>query len=255
MKCLNADMQEVTVVIPCRNEADSIAQVIGDFRKSTLVNRAFDFDILVVDNNSTDDTAAVAARAGARVIHESRRGKGYAMRTGFRNISPGAAYVVMLDGDSTYKSEEVLRLLEPIHHNFCDVVVGSRLGGKMYDDSMALGNRGFNWLCVFLVRLFYRANVTDALSGYYAWKREVIDTLLQHLRASGFALEMEMITRMARLKYEMYSVPISYHKRTAGAGIRPLDSLPILQMFVQNLHWSPRSPSLVKVSAEKQAET
>lgn len=231
----------VTVVIPCYNEAGSIAQVVKSFYTSKLVNNAFDFDILVVDNNSKDDTAAIAREAGARVLHEHKQGKGHAMRTGFRNIHPQADYVVMLDGDATYKSQEVLRLLEPIHHGFCDVVVGSRLSGKMLANSMAFGNRGFNWLCVFIVRFFYRANVTDILSGYYAWRRDVIEKVAPQLHASGFALEMELITKMARMKYDMYSVPISYQKRTSGSGISPLDSIPILKMFLRNLFWKPTS--------------
>ena len=243
---------KVTVVIPCYNEAGNIENVIRAFHKSTLARQAFDFDILVVDNNSEDTTAVIAQNAGARVIFETRQGKGYAMRTGFRNIDPEAAYVVMLDGDDTYSPEEVLRLLEPIHHNFCDVVVGSRLGGKMDESSMAFGNRGFNWLCVFLARVFYRANVTDVLSGYYAWKREVIEALTPHLRSPGFALEMEMITKMARMKYDMYSVPISYHKRVSGSGISPMDSIPILRMFLNNLYWSPRIAAVAE--AEPAAE-
>jgi dolichol-phosphate hexosyltransferase len=233
--------QLVTVVIPCYNEAGNIARVIRGFQTSELVKEAFDFDILVVDNNSHDGTAEVARLAGARVICEMQQGKGYAMRTGFRNLHPEASYVIMLDGDDTYRPDEALRLLEPLHHNFCDVVIGSRLGGKMYERSMRLGNRGFNWLCIHLVRIFYRANVTDVLSGYYAWKRGVVEQLVPHLDAAGFALEMEMVTKMARLKYDVYSVPISYHKRQSGAGIRAIDSIPILKMFVRNLLWTPQS--------------
>lgn len=234
------DKRLVTVVIPCYNEAGNIRKVIRGFQASELVKESFDFDILVVDNNSTDNTATIARRAGARVINEPRQGKGYAMRTGFRNIHPKAAYVVMLDGDDTYRPDEALRLLEPLHHDFCDVVIGSRLGGKMYDNSMRLGNRGFNWLCVHIVRIFYRANVTDVLSGYYAWKRDVVIGLLPHLDASGFSLEMEMVTKMAKMNCDVYSVPISYHRRVSGSGISPLDSIPILRMFVANLFWKPR---------------
>ena len=114
--------QLVTVVIPCYNEAGNIDKVVRGFHKSDLVKESFDFDILVVDNNSTDDTSKIARSAGARVISELRQGKGYAMRTGFSNIHPNASYVVMLDGDDTYRSEEALRLLEPLHHNFWSLI-------------------------------------------------------------------------------------------------------------------------------------
>ena len=233
--------QLVTVVIPCYNEGENITKVIRGFYKSALVKDAFDFDILVVDNNSKDNTAEAAREAGARVISEQNQGKGYAMRTGFRNIHPQADYVVMLDGDNTYDPQEVLRLLEPLHHNFCDVVVGTRLGGKIKQNAMPFGNRGFNWICVFLVRQIYRANVTDVLSGYFAWKRVVIEGVVPYLRSPGFALEMELITKMGRMNYQLYSVPISYEKRVAGNGISAWDVIPILKMFFNNLFWSPQS--------------
>jgi dolichol-phosphate mannosyltransferase len=231
--------QLVTVVIPCHNEARSIKKVVRDFHKSTLAKTAFDFDILIVDNNSTDATAEAARQVGARVMHESRQGKGHAMRTGFANIDPNAKYVVMLDGDDTYRPEEVLRLLEPLHHNFCDVVVGSRLGGKMQQGSMPFLNRAGNWGFTHLARFVYKVNVTDVFSGYYAWKRPALDRLAPHLQAHGFALEMEMLTKMARMGYEIYSVPISFDQRTGSAHLRPIyDGFRVLKMFMRNLSWS-----------------
>jgi dolichol-phosphate hexosyltransferase len=230
--------QLVTVVIPCYNEARSIKKVIRDFHKSELTKAAFDFDILVVDNNSKDGTADAARQAGARVLVETNQGKGHAMRTGFENIHPSAIYVVMLDGDDTYRPEEVLRLLEPLHHNFCDVVIGSRLGGKMRDGSMPLLNRAGNWGFTFLARIIYRVNITDIFSGYYAWKRPALEKLAPHLHAHGFALEMEMLTKMARMDFEVYSVPITFEQRVGEANLRPFrDGFPILKVFLKNLLW------------------
>jgi dolichol-phosphate hexosyltransferase len=237
--------QLVTVVIPCHNEAKSIKKVIQDFHKSELTKNSFDFDILVVDNNSTDNTTEVALKAGARVIKEPKKGKGNAMRTGFDNIAPNAKYVVMLDGDDTYRPEEVLRLLEPLHHKFCDVVVGSRLGGKIYGDSMDNLNRAGNWGFTHLTRFFYQVNVTDVLSGYFAWKREAIEKLAPHLRSQGFAIEMEMLTKMARMGLEVYSVPISYNQRAGESNLRPFyDGYRILSMLAKNLKWSPTEATL-----------
>src|ERR1039458_6608096 len=173
----------VSVIIPCHNEEASIANVLRGFHKGMLGKEAFYFDLIVIDNNSTDNTVKIAKQAGARVVKEPRKGKGYAMRTGFKNIDPTAEYVVMIDGDDTYRPEEVMRLLEPIHNDFCDVVVGSRLGGKIHGEAMNAVNRGGNWLYTHLVRIVYKLNVTDVLSGYFAWKREVIDELEPHLHA------------------------------------------------------------------------
>jgi glycosyltransferase involved in cell wall biosynthesis len=203
-----------------------------------LAKDSFHFDLIVVDNNSTDQTAEIAEQAGARVITETHKGKGNAMRAGFDNIDPDAEYVVMIDGDDTYRPEEVLRLLEPLHNNFCDVVIGSRLGGKIHGEAMNTFNRGGNWMYTHLVRIIYRLNVTDVLSGYFAWKRTVIDDLAPHLHSQGFAIEMEMITKMSRMKLSVYSVPISYHQRGGISNLRPIhDGIGILQTFSKNLRW------------------
>ena len=229
----------VSVIIPCYNEEASIAKVVKDFHKSELAKAAFDFDIIVVNNASKDKTAEVAAKAGARVIDEPRKGKGRAVRAGMANISPRASYVVMIDGDDTYRPEEVLRLLEPLHHGFCDAIVGSRLSGKIDENSMTRLNRMGNWFFTHLVRYFYNgANVTDVLSGYFAWKRDAMKELLPHLHAPHFAIEMEMITKMARMGHEVYSVPISYNSRQGDTDLRPLgDGVPIMMMFIRNLFW------------------
>jgi glycosyltransferase involved in cell wall biosynthesis len=232
--------QKVAVVIPCFNEEAGIASVIKGFDPQKLLQNGYELELIVVDNNSSDHTAAVARAAGARVISEGQKGKGNALRAGFSNLTPDTAYVVMLDGDDTYNPKEIVRMLEPLRSDFCDVVIGSRLGGKMLDKSMHTFNRLGNWMYTMLVRQFYRASVTDVLTGYFAWKREVIDELTPHLQSPGFAIEMEMITKMARLGYEIYSVPISYHPRSGESNLHPIrDGYRILKMFLKNLFWSP----------------
>jgi glycosyltransferase involved in cell wall biosynthesis len=235
---------KVSVIIPCHNEAASIGKVIRDFRKPMLAKDSFDFELLVVDNNSTDRTAAIAERMGVKVIYEPLKGKGNAMRAGFAAVNPKSEYVVMIDGDDTYRPEEVLRLLEPLVNDFCDVVVGSRLGGKIHGDAMRTLNRGGNWIYTHSVRIIYRLNVTDVLSGYFAWKRSTIDELAPQLHAHGFAIEMEMITKMSRMGCQVYSVPISYHQRGGISSLRPVhDGMRIMHTFFKNLRWQPNSVS------------
>jgi glycosyltransferase involved in cell wall biosynthesis len=234
-------MQKVTVLIPCYNEEKGIASVIKKFPRKRLENYGLTLDILVIDNCSTDRTAEVAKNAGARVIKEYAKGKGNAIRTGFRSIPTDTDYVVMLDGDDTYDAGEINRMVEPLQHGFCSVVVGSRLGGKIQTGSMRGLNRIGNWFYTFLVRRFYTANVTDVLTGYFAWKKDVVDDMLPHLRSKGFAIEMEMITKMSKLKHEIYSVPISYTPRDGQTSLRPFyDGAKILKMFINNLRWTPK---------------
>jgi glycosyltransferase involved in cell wall biosynthesis len=242
-------MKKITVVIPCYNEEDGIAAVIHAFPRSELRRYGYTLEVLVVDNNSKDRTAAVARAAGARVIHEPQQGKGNAIRTAFYNVSEDTDYVVMCDGDDTYKAHEILRLVEPLDSEFCEVVIGSRLGGKIAQGSMKGFNRLGNWGFSFLVRYIYGVNVTDTLTGYFAWKRDVVVQLRQHLQSSGFSIEMEMITRMARMGFEMYSVPITYEPRLGESSLRPIhDGVRILREFMRQLRWHPPMERVAFVS-------
>lgn len=232
-------MKKITVLIPCYNEADGIADVIHGFPKESLRRQGFVLDVLVVDNNSSDNTSVVALSAGARVIHEPKKGKGNAIRTGFQNVGD-ADYVVMLDGDNTYRSAEISRLIEPLESGFSDVVIGSRLHGKISDGSMKRMNHFGNRLFSRLVRIAYNVMATDVLTGYFAWKRPVVEQLHPFLTSQGFAIEMEMITKMARMGFAISSVPISYDARAGESSLRPIaDGSRILAMFSKNLRWKP----------------
>lgn len=230
--------KKITIIIPCYNEEHGIAAVISGFPRKAMAKYGYELDVLVVDNNSADNTVAVAQTAGARVIHEPKQGKGNAIRTGFYSIGADTDYVVMLDGDNTYRPEEILRLIEPLNADFCRVVIGSRLGGRITAGSMTPFNRLGNWVFSHLVRYSYRVNVTDVLTGYFAWHREVIEQLRPHLQSDGFAIEMEMITKMARLGEDIYSVPISYTARAGESSLNPIgDGSRILAMYLRNLSW------------------
>jgi dolichol-phosphate mannosyltransferase len=233
-------MKKITVLIPCFNEARGIAEVIRRLPFETAEKLGFEIHVLVIDNNSTDNTAEIAQAAGAQVIHEPRQGKGNAVRTGFYNIPEDTDYVVMLDGDATYRPEEILRMIEPIDSGFSHVITGSRMDGKLNDGAMHPFNRLGNRMYSKLVRVTYNVPVTDVLTGYYAWSHAAIKDLRSHIRAEGFAIEMEMVTKLARLGYDIYCVPISYEPRIGDSSLRPLrDGYRIMKMFARNLRWKP----------------
>ena len=117
-------MKKITIMIPCYNEEKGLGNVIKGISKEKLRKLGYATEVLVIDNNSNDKTIKVAKKNGARVIHEKKQGKGNAIRTGFRNISKDTDFVVMLDGDDTYKSYEIPRMIEPLENDFCDVIVG-----------------------------------------------------------------------------------------------------------------------------------
>lgn len=234
-------MKKLAVLIPCFNEASGIANVIEGFPRQRLYESGYDLEIVVIDNNSTDRTAEIAKQAGAEVIVEAKQGKGNAIRAGFYHLSDDTDLVVMLDGDNTYMAAEILRLVELLDADFCSVVTGSRVFGRIVEGSMPLLNQFGNWFFSQLVRIAYpNVAATDVLSGYFAWKRPAIERLRPHLHSSGFAIEMEMITKMARLGERICSVPITYNVRTGDSKLRPIrDGLRILWMFVCSLFWRP----------------
>ncbi|MEK7098605.1 MAG: glycosyltransferase family 2 protein [Patescibacteria group bacterium] len=231
---------KITVLIPCYNEEAGIASVIRSFPRVQLLHHGFELEILVIDNDSCDATAEIALREGAKVVHEPQRGKGNAIRLGFSHISLDTDYVVMLDGDATYRPDEILRLVELLHSRFATVAIGSRLGGRIQVGAMHGVNRIGNWIFSHLIRQLYHVNVTDVLTGYFAWRREAVDRLRPHLTSNGFAIEMEMVTKMARLGEEIYCVPISYYPRRGNSSLRPVqDGVRILWMLMRNLLWNP----------------
>ena len=233
-------MNKITVLIPCYNEAEAIADVIRKIPTRELNAYGYDVEILVIDNNSKDNTAEVARNAGARVVSELKQGKGNAIRTGFYSLSDDTEYVVMLDGDDTYRADEILRLVEPIKSGFAQVILGSRIMGNISVGSMRRFNRMGNVIYSWLVRTVYRVPVTDVLTGYYAWSIEAVKELRPHLTSTNFAIEMEMTTKMARLHHRVYSVPISYDARQGDSSLHPVrDGLRILRMFLRNLAWNP----------------
>ncbi|HVZ67393.1 MAG TPA: glycosyltransferase family 2 protein [Patescibacteria group bacterium] len=248
--------KKIAVIIPCYNEEKGIGKVIDGIPVKKLKSMGYITDIIVVDNNSTDKTAHVAASLKASVIVEQRKGKGYAVKTAFAAVPFDANFVVLLDGDNTYKGHEIPRLIEPLESNFAEVIIGSRLGGKTKKYSFKMQNRIANWFYTFLVRQFYRANITDVLSGYFAWKKEVVDRLSTELISEGFEIEMEMITKMKKLGFEMYSVPITYDKRDGETKIEALkDGIRILSTLFKNLTWTPGRRRNLDVSIGSTAET
>jgi glycosyltransferase involved in cell wall biosynthesis len=249
-------MKKITILIPCYNEATAIADVIKKFPRDKLTRYGYTLDILVIDNNSSDATAEIALAAGARVIHESKPGKGNAIRAGFYNIKDDTDYVAMLDGDDTYRPEEILRLIEPIDSGFAQVIIGSRMHGRIRAGSMKKFNHFGNRVYSRLVRTAYGVPVTDVLTGYYAWSREAVEVLRPHLKAQDFTIEMEMVTKMARLGYGIYSVPISYDARIGDSSLKPItDGSRIMKTYVRNLMWRPTAESFAAASVPGDPQT
>ncbi|MGC9114332.1 MAG: glycosyltransferase family 2 protein [Candidatus Micrarchaeia archaeon] len=228
--------RKITFILCALNEEKAIGKVIDRIPRD-LARKT---EIIVVDNASTDRTGEIARSKGAKVIVERKRGKGNALLTGFRNVSKDSEYVLMIDADNTYSPEEAGRLLELLQSGFADVVIGSRLSGRIEGGALSYLNRVGNWVITFLVRVLYRGTITDVTTGFVAWKRPVIDKLALYCNSGGFGIETEMLTKICRLGYSVYSVPITYQNRIGSSRLRPFsDGAKIITIIGKNLFWTP----------------
>lgn len=243
---MDTKKKKIVALIPCRNEAEGIGSVVQGFLTASKNRPEYTLEVIVIDNNSSDTTAETARKAGAKVIHEEKEGKGNAMQKGFASIPSDADFVVMIDGDDSYQSSEVFRLIEPISSRFCSVVIGSRLTGRISRGAMSHFNRFGNWMFSFLVRFFYRANITDVLTGYFAWDYRALRRLQPHISARDFGIEMDMVTKMAVLGESIFCVPITYRYRSGVSNLRPVvDGFRIFKVFLFNLLWKPGASYVV----------
>lgn len=194
-----------TVVIPALDEAGAIAEVVR------RVPREIAADVVVVDNGSSDGTAAVAAAAGARVVHQPRRGYGHACLAGV-SASPDAAVLVFIDGDGSMPPEEIGTLIAPIAEGRADIVCGSRTARREAGSMpahQALGNR----LALVLLRRLHGVRLTD-LGPYRAVRGDLLRGL--GMRPSRFAWPAEMLARAAHRDARIVEVEVGYRRRSAG---------------------------------------
>ena len=196
------ECKEVICIIPTLNEVTTITEVIEkskDFAKR----------IIVVDGRSEDGTAKLAWDAGAEVIIQEGEGKGMALRTVFEIID-GDIFVI-IDGDATYNPLEMREILRPIIEGKADIVIGSRLAGKMETGSMSNMNRFGNQLFNLLINTFFKGGITDSQSGFRALNRQAVESL--KLSSEGFEIETEITIKALKQGLRVKEVPITYAKR------------------------------------------
>ena len=199
----------VSVIIPTRNEARAIGRVLADLPADLIT------EVLVVDNHSSDGTPEIAARMGARVVREPRRGYGRACLTGLAHTS-APDVVVFLDGDYSDRPVELPRLLAPISDGRADITLGSRLTGPRMPGALpwhaAFGNR----LAAGLISLLFGQRITD-LGPFRAARADVLRVLALEETTYGWAVEM--ILKGALRGFRIVEVPVSYHSRIGKSKI------------------------------------
>ena len=199
----------ISVIIPAHNEAGAIALVLAEIQVG-LVR-----EVIVVDNNSTDNTGAIARANGATVLHETRPGYGYACLAGMahaygRPQSEQPDIVVFLDGDHSDFPEQMPELLAPLLRGEADMVIGSRALGVREKGSLLPQQRFGNWLASRLLRLRYGGTVTD-LGPFRAILAPAL--LALHMEDKTYGWTVEMQVKAARQGLRTVEVPVRYRKR------------------------------------------
>jgi glycosyltransferase involved in cell wall biosynthesis len=199
---------DVSVVIPCLDEAETIAICIRK-AKHAMARDGLSGEVIVVDNGSTDQSDLIAAEEGARVIKEQRRGYGNAYLAGF--AAARGRFVVMADGDNTYDFDLVGKFVKPLEEG-ADLVMGSRLKGTIHKGAMpALHRYVGNPVLTGVLNLMYGSGVSDAHCGMRAFRREALESL--DLRMPGMEFASEMIIRASKAGLRIEEIPIEYHPR------------------------------------------
>jgi glycosyltransferase involved in cell wall biosynthesis len=197
----------VSVVIPCLNEAETIAECVTRAR-TALQDNDIPGEVIVADNGSSDGSPDLAAEAGARVIHEPRRGYGSAYLAGF-----GAArgeYVVMADADLTYDFADIPRFVDQLEAG-AQLVMGDRMD-NIHPGAMPWLHRYVgNPILTGVLNLFFRTGVKDAHCGMRGFRRDILPTL--DLRTTGMEFASEMVIRAAKEHLDIRQLPIEYHPR------------------------------------------
>ena len=196
----------IAVLVPCYNEAATIGAIVGGFRRH--LPRA---PVYVFDNNSTDDTVALARAAGAVVRAVSHQGKGNVIRRMFADIE--ADVYIMVDGDATYDASAAPALAGRLLRDGLDMVVGVRVAAG--HEAYRLGHRVGNALLTSCVALLFGRRFTDMLSGYRVFSRRYVKSYAAH--SAGFETETELTVHALALRMPVAEVATSYQARPQGS--------------------------------------
>lgn len=210
-----AGLVDVSIVMPCLNEEESVATCVTKARR-WLERAGLNGEVIVVDNGSEDASVRRATQAGAKVVHEPRRGYGSALLRGI--VESRSRYVVMGDCDDTYDYTDLDPFIEALEGG-ADIVVGNRYAGGIVPGAMTWSHRHIGTpVITFLLRLFSGARLGDSQCGLRAFTRVAFERLELHTPGMEFA--SEMILKAARKGLRVVEVPIAYYPRVGEAKLR-----------------------------------
>jgi glycosyltransferase involved in cell wall biosynthesis len=203
---MSASQIRIAVLIPCFNEAAAIGKVIADFRQALPMA-----EVYVFDNNSSDDTVAIARAAGAQVRSERHQGKGHVVRRMFADVD--AEIYLLVDGDATYDAPSAPAMIERLIEDHLDMVVAHRV--DQVDAAYRAGHRTGNMLLTkFLTDIFGRG-FDDILSGYRVFSRRFVKSM--PVLSDGFEIETELSVHALEMSMPVAEIKTPYYARPAGS--------------------------------------
>ena len=217
----------ITVLLPTLDEAKALRSVVNRIPLEEISKNGWTVRTVVVDGGSTDGTIELASELNCEIIEQhGGSGKGRGLREAFSNfMNSDDSALVMMDADGTYRPEEIPKLIQKLELENADIVIGSRIKGKIEKGAMTrrnwFGNRILTWLAV----LIHRTYISDLCSGFWLLTRDSINQM--KLNSNGFEIEAEMYTYAAHNQLKIHEIPIHYDIRigrsklgSIGDGIR-----------------------------------
>ena len=201
-------MVKIAVLVPCYNEGKTIEKVVTDFKR--VLPEAV---IYVYDNNSTDGTAEIAAKAGAVVRHEYYQGKGNVIRRMFQEVD--AECYLMVDGDDTYPAESAREMADKVLERNVDMVVGDRLSSTYFEENKRPFHNFGNSIVRWGINTFFKNDIKDIMTGYRAFSYRFVKTF--PVLSKGFEIETEMSIHAIDKNMFVENVVIDYRDRPEGS--------------------------------------
>ena len=220
-------MDKIAVLIPCYNEAQTIGKVIADVKENLP-----EATIYVYDNNSTDDTAAIAQKAGAVIRHEYKQGKGNVIRRMFREID--AQCYLMIDGDDTYPLNCARKMVDRVLYHNADMVVGDRLSSTYFTENKRPFHNFGNSLVRGSINYLFHSDIKDIMTGYRAFNYLFVKSF--PVLSKGFEIETEMTIHAVHNNMQVDNVIVDYRDRPAGSESKLntySDGMRVLRMIVR----------------------
>jgi glycosyltransferase involved in cell wall biosynthesis len=217
--------------MPVHNEVKTVNEIIERVLEKSVVN-----ELIIIDDGSTDGTIEAVEKISSDKIkilkHETNKGKGAAVRTGFDAASGDV--VVIQDADLEYDPEDYTKLLNPIENGETDVVYGVRTL-ETQRIIMRLGNEFVTWV----TNIIHGQKLYDMETCYKMMKREIAQKL--ELECRGFDVEAEMTSKILQQGYKIHQIPISYEARYENKKLSPLDGIPTIRALLKYRNWKPAS--------------